>query len=118
MSFKRCRPVPPKYHTGHYRAREKIHDVNFWMRSFLKSVGTLIAEDGEDVLPTQMQPVAFEDFDSYLKDYVGDTAILSLLLVSLKNLFKYGTSTFGTGESSLFYRIMTGRWPQSPLTLI
>ena len=63
-----------------YRAREKIHDVNYWMRSFMKSVGTLIAEDGEEVLPTQMQPVGFEDFDSYLSSYVGDKAILSLLL--------------------------------------
>ncbi len=52
------------------------------MRSFLKSIGTLIAEDGEDVLPTQMQPVGFDDFDSYLAPYVGDKAILSLLLVS------------------------------------
>ncbi len=62
------------------RARERVHDVNFWMRSFLKSIGTLIAEDGEDVLPTQMQPVGFEDFDSYMASYVGDKAILSLLL--------------------------------------
>lgn len=62
------------------RAREKIHDVNFWMKSFLKSIGTLIAEDGEDVMPTQMQPVALEDFDSYLAPYVGQRHILTLLL--------------------------------------
>lgn len=62
------------------RVREKIHDVNFWMRGFMKAIGTLIAEDGEEVLPTQMQPVGFEDFDSYLASYVGDRAILSLLL--------------------------------------
>ncbi|XP_059085685.1 uncharacterized protein LOC131882533 isoform X3 [Tigriopus californicus] len=62
------------------RAREKIYDVNFWMKSFLKSIGTLIEEDGEDVTPTQMQPVSFDDFNSYLGPYVGDRAILSLLL--------------------------------------
>ncbi len=32
------------------------------------------------MLPTQMQPVGFDDFDSYLAPYVGDRAILSLLL--------------------------------------
>lgn len=50
------------------------------MKSFLKSIGTLIEEDGEDVTPTQMQPVSFDDFNSYLGPYVGDRAILSLLL--------------------------------------
>lgn len=29
------------------RAREKVHDVEFWMKSFLKAIGTLIEEDGE-----------------------------------------------------------------------
>ena len=59
-----------------------MNDVNSWMRRFLRSIGTLIVEDGEDVLPTSMEPVGFEDFDSYLAPYVGDKAILSLLLVS------------------------------------
>ena len=36
--------------------------------------------EGEDVLPTQMQPVQLEDFDSCLGRYVGDEAILTLLL--------------------------------------
>ena len=31
-------------------------------------------------MPTQMQPVQMEDFQQYLGKYVGDEAILSLLL--------------------------------------
>ncbi len=62
------------------RSREKVHNVNYWMKSFLTSIGSLIAEDGEETLPTQMMPVALNDFDSYLARYVGDRAILCLLL--------------------------------------
>ena len=47
-------------------ARERINDVNLWMKSSLKNIGTLIEEDGEDVLPTQMQPLSIEHFDDYL----------------------------------------------------
>ena len=35
---------------------------------------------GEDLLPTQMQPLKFQDFDEYLGKYVGQEAILALLL--------------------------------------
>lgn len=49
-----------------YSTRERINDVNLWMKSFLKNIGNLIEEDGEDVLPTQMQPLSIEDFDDYL----------------------------------------------------
>lgn len=62
------------------RRREKVHDVNYWMRSFLKAMGTLITEDGDDVLPTTMQPVTLEDFDEYLTKYIGNTDKLALLL--------------------------------------
>ena len=62
------------------RYREKQMDVDFWMKSFLKSVGNLIAEDGEETLPTTMTPVTLSDFDSYLAPYVGDKATLALLL--------------------------------------
>lgn len=48
------------------RRREQIHDVDHWMQSFLKAMGTLIFEDGDDVLPTTMQPVTLQDFDDYL----------------------------------------------------
>jgi len=49
-----------------FRAREKVNDVDFWMKRFLMNIGILIEEDGEDVLPTKMQPVSIEDFNSYL----------------------------------------------------
>ncbi len=62
------------------RYRERQMDVNFWMKSFLKSVGTLFIEDGEETLPTTMTPVTMSDFDSYLTKYVGDKALLALLL--------------------------------------
>ena len=48
------------------RHREKINDVNNWMKSFLKAMGSLIEEDGDEVLPTTMQPVTLDDFDEYL----------------------------------------------------
>ncbi|KAI5711313.1 hypothetical protein M8J76_000490 [Diaphorina citri] len=65
---------------NYLRKREKVHDVNYWMRSFLKGMGTLITEDGDDVLPTTMQPVTLEDFDEYLSKYIGTTNKLALLL--------------------------------------
>jgi trehalose 6-phosphate synthase/phosphatase len=54
------------------RARERVYNVDFWMSSFLKSIGTLIMEDGEEVLPTTMQPVTLDDFENYLAPYVGN----------------------------------------------
>lgn len=51
---------------NYLRRREKINDVNFWMKSFLKAMGSLIYEDGEETLPTTMQPVTMDDFEEYL----------------------------------------------------
>ena len=62
------------------RNREKVHNVDQWMKSFLRSIGTLIEEDGEELVSNTMQPVQVEDFQQYLGSYVGDEAILSLLL--------------------------------------
>ncbi|XP_075225977.1 trehalose-6-phosphate synthase 1 isoform X2 [Lycorma delicatula] len=62
------------------RKRERLHDVNYWMRCFLKAMGTLITEEGEDSLPTKMQPVTTSDFDEYLSKYIGTTNKLALLL--------------------------------------
>ena len=49
-----------------HRAREKVTNVDYWMKQFLTNIGTLIQEDGEDLLPTTMQPLSIEDFNSYL----------------------------------------------------
>ena len=62
------------------RSREKVHNVERWMKSFLRAIGTLIEEDGEELMSNTMQPVQVEDFQQYLGSYVGDEAILSLLL--------------------------------------
>ena len=61
-----------------FRARERVHNVDFWMKSFLRNIGTVIEEDGEEVLPTTMQPVNMDDFDSYLGPYVGNKVSLIL----------------------------------------
>ncbi|CAG7837219.1 unnamed protein product [Allacma fusca] len=65
---------------SHLRNRERIYNVDYWMKSFLKAMGSLIAEDGEEVLPNTMAPVTMEDFDDYLSKYVGSTCKLALLL--------------------------------------
>ncbi|XP_026272691.1 uncharacterized protein LOC113202601 [Frankliniella occidentalis] len=65
---------------NYLRRREKINDVNCWMRSFLKAMGSLIYEDGEETLPTTMQPVTMDDFEEYLAKYVGSKHKLALLL--------------------------------------
>lgn len=48
------------------RRREKKNDVDYWMHTFLKTMDTLIFEDGNNVSPTTMNPVTFQDFDNYL----------------------------------------------------
>ncbi|XP_025407559.1 alpha,alpha-trehalose-phosphate synthase [UDP-forming] 2-like [Sipha flava] len=62
------------------RHREKNNDVDFWMRSFLEEMNTIIIEDGNNVLPTIMQPLTLQDFEDSLSKYIGDTRKLALLL--------------------------------------
>ncbi|XP_037927128.1 alpha,alpha-trehalose-phosphate synthase [UDP-forming]-like [Hermetia illucens] len=59
------------------RSREKECDVNHWMRSFLKAMGTL---EVDDVGTTTMQPVSIDDFDDYLLKYIGYNHKLALLM--------------------------------------
>lgn len=58
------------------RRREKECDVNYWMRSFLKAMGSL---EEDEIGTTTMQPVSVDDFD-YLLNYVGYNQKLALLL--------------------------------------
>lgn len=58
------------------RRREKECDVNYWMRSFMKAMGSL---EEDEIGTTQMQPVSVDDFD-YLLNYVGYNQKLALLL--------------------------------------
>lgn len=49
---------------NHLRRRERIYDVNYWMKSFLQVMGSL--EETDCVGATTMQPVTMDDFDDYL----------------------------------------------------
>lgn len=49
------------------RRRESDHDVNYWMRSFLKAMDAL---EEDEIGTTTMQPVTVDDFDEYLNKYV------------------------------------------------
>lgn len=58
------------------RRRERESDVSFWMKSFMKAMGSI---EEDDVGTTVMQPVSVDDFD-YLTNYVGFSYKLALLL--------------------------------------
>lgn len=55
---------------NHLRRRERIYDVNYWMKSFLQVMGSL--EEHDSVGATTMQPVTMDDFDDYLSKQVSD----------------------------------------------
>jgi trehalose-6-phosphate synthase len=46
------------------RRREMEHDVNHWMRSFLKAMGS--GQEEDEIGTTRLQPVTIDDFDDYL----------------------------------------------------
>ena len=59
------------------RLREKERDVNFWLRSFLKTVDCLVDEPG----PAERNlPFTEEDFSPFLASYVHESSRLALLL--------------------------------------
>ncbi|PNF32258.1 hypothetical protein B7P43_G17687 [Cryptotermes secundus] len=63
------------------RRREKANDVNFWMKSFMKQMGSQIEEeDADEVKSVTMHPVTMDDFEEYLADYIGQTNKVALLL--------------------------------------
>ncbi|XP_017769006.1 PREDICTED: alpha,alpha-trehalose-phosphate synthase [UDP-forming] isoform X2 [Nicrophorus vespilloides] len=66
---------------NYLRRREKINDVNYWTRSFLAAMGSLITqEDHDEIGAVRMPAVTLEDFDDYLAKYIGNTHKLALLL--------------------------------------
>lgn len=66
---------------NYLRRREQLHDVDHWMRSFLKAMGSLVThEDHDDVGATTLPAVTLDDFDEYLLKYVGNSHKLALLL--------------------------------------
>lgn len=54
---------------NHLRRRERDHDVNHWMKSFLKAMDSL-EEERDEIGATTMHPVTMDDFDDYLSKYV------------------------------------------------
>ncbi|XP_056642660.1 uncharacterized protein LOC130898206 isoform X2 [Diorhabda carinulata] len=66
---------------NYLRRREKLNDVNYWTKSFLSAMGSLLTqEDHDDIGSTNMPAVTLDDFDEYLSKYIGNTHKLALLL--------------------------------------
>ncbi|CAG0895472.1 unnamed protein product [Darwinula stevensoni] len=66
----------------HLKKRERTMDVDFWLSSFLKAMGSLDfgEEQDEPMVTKSLGPMTMEDFDEFLSDYIGDTAKIALLL--------------------------------------
>lgn len=66
---------------NYLRRREKLNDVNYWTKSFLSAMGSLLTqEDHDDIGSVTMPAVTLDDFDEYLAKYIGNTHKLALLL--------------------------------------
>ncbi|KRT85452.1 hypothetical protein AMK59_2219, partial [Oryctes borbonicus] len=66
---------------NYLRRREKLNDVNYWTRSFLSAMGSLVTQDDhDDIGAVTMPAVTLDDFDEYLAKYIGNTHKLALLL--------------------------------------
>ncbi|CAL4097923.1 unnamed protein product [Meganyctiphanes norvegica] len=59
------------------RRRESENDVNYWLKSFLKSVDCLIDNQEQT---EQMEPLSEKDFSQFLGSYVTESSRLALLL--------------------------------------
>ncbi|XP_063610188.1 uncharacterized protein LOC134784089 [Penaeus indicus] len=59
------------------RHREREHDVNFWLQSFLKSVDCLA---DNNLTPGRLLPLREEDFSHFLASYVTESSRLALIL--------------------------------------
>lgn len=52
---------------NYLRRREKLNDVNFWTKSFLSAMGSLVTQDDyDDIGAVNMPAVTLDDFDEYL----------------------------------------------------
>jgi len=66
---------------NYLRRREKLNDVNYWTKSFLSAMGSLVTpDDHDDIGAVTMPAVTLDDFDEYLAKYIGNTHKLALLL--------------------------------------
>lgn len=62
------------------RNREQQLNVNYWMNSFLASMGALQNDEERDPLTNKMSPLTLDDFDNYLINHIDDVCKLSLIL--------------------------------------
>nr|QIE05318.1 trehalose-6-phosphate synthase 2 [Sogatella furcifera] len=62
------------------RNREQLLNVNYWMNSFLSSMGALVEDEECDPLTNKMLPLKLDDFDNYLINHIDDVCKLSLIL--------------------------------------
>ncbi|XP_076037361.1 uncharacterized protein LOC143022862 [Oratosquilla oratoria] len=60
------------------RNRERVHDVDFWLRSFLKSVDCLDEEDTSTI--GRLLPLTEDDFNQFLASSVTEYSRVALLL--------------------------------------
>ncbi|CAG0904263.1 unnamed protein product, partial [Darwinula stevensoni] len=67
---------------NHLKKREKTMNLDFWLSSFLKAMGSLDFGEGqnEPMTTETLGPMTMEDFDEFLSKYIGDTAKIALLL--------------------------------------
>jgi len=54
----------------HLQRREKSQDVTYWLNSFLSAMGLLISDVNYNPDESTMNPLAVEDFDQYLSDFI------------------------------------------------
>ncbi|CAG0898881.1 unnamed protein product, partial [Darwinula stevensoni] len=66
----------------HLKKREQTMNLDFWLSSFLKAMGSLDPAEGrkESMTTKTLGPMTTEDFDEFLSKYIGDTAKIALLL--------------------------------------
>lgn len=62
------------------RDRESVHDLDHWLKTFLKEIGNLV-DEGDAPLPTEMEKFRHEDFDDVLKKYMGESGWSNLCLL-------------------------------------
>ncbi|KAB0799711.1 hypothetical protein PPYR_07591 [Photinus pyralis] len=66
---------------NYLRRREKLNDVNYWTRSFLQAIGSLVTQNEDESIDNVTIPeVTLDDFDEYLVKYIGNNHKLALLL--------------------------------------
>lgn len=67
----------------HLQRREREHDVQYWLNSFLSAMGLLVCDLNNNADLTKMTPLAVDDFEHYLSDYIVQDKKTGTLKLSL-----------------------------------